>query len=81
MADRYPWIKDIPPKLKPLLNKLIGNLTNFYFSLVKKGFYLPERKTKAINGEYLWKVFTNQVYCPKTVDIKIGHCKEKVSKI
>ena len=60
---------------------MIGNLPNFYFSLVKKGYYLPERKSKAITGEYLWKVYTNQVYCPLATEIKIGKCKEKVSKI
>jgi len=60
---------------------MIGNLPNFYFSLQKKGYYLPERKSKAINGEYLWKVFTKQVYCPMSKDVKIGRCKEKKSKI
>lgn len=47
----------------------------------KKGYYLPELATRAIHGEYLWKVFTEQVYCPLRKDIKIGFCIEKVSKI
>lgn len=58
LAQIYPWIRKVPPNLKPLLNTLIGNLSNFYQSLSKKGYYLPERGMRAIHGEYLWKVFT-----------------------
>ena len=58
LAERLPWIRNVPPNLIPLLNKLIGNLPNFYFSIQKKGYYLPERKSKAITGEYLWKIYT-----------------------
>jgi len=58
LVEIYPWIRNVPTKLKPLLNSMIGNLNNFYYSLQKKGFYLPERSSKAINGEYLWKVYT-----------------------
>ena len=52
------WIKKVPEHLKPLLNNLIGNLKSFHKSLCKKGLYLPALKSRAIHGEYLWKVFT-----------------------
>ena len=75
------WIREIPSHLKPLLNQMIGNLSSFYQSLCKKGIYLPEKGSKAIHGEYLWKVFTNQVYCPLRREVQVGHMKEKMSKI
>ena len=53
LIQKYPWIAEVPNKLKPLLNKMIGNLPNFYFAVQKKGFYIPDEKSKAINGEYL----------------------------
>ena len=31
LVDVYPWIKDVPPKLIPLLNSMIGNLTNLSY--------------------------------------------------
>jgi hypothetical protein len=33
LVMNYPWIKEVPPKLKPILNAMIGNLENFYYSL------------------------------------------------
>ena len=52
-VQAFPWIKEVPPNLKPLLNTMIGNLSSFYQSLSKQGYYLPEKSTRAIHGEYL----------------------------
>jgi len=49
--------------------------------LCKKGYYLPEYKTRAIHGEYLWKIFTKQAVCLQRTEIKIGNSPEKISKI
>ena len=56
-------------------------MKSFYSSLVKKGLYLPEHGSRTICGEYLWKVFTEQVYCPLRSMVKIGATIEKISKI
>ena len=58
IKDKYPWVINVPDHLLPQINKIIGNLDGFYYSLQKNGHYLPERRSKAINGEYLWKVHT-----------------------
>lgn len=33
LLEKYPWVAEVPNKLKPLLNKMIGNLPNFYFAV------------------------------------------------
>ena len=37
---------------------MIDNLDNFYYALLKKGYYLPKIKSRAITFNYLWKIFT-----------------------
>ena len=34
-------------------------------ALAKKGLYLPELKSKAVTGPYLWNVFLGKLFMPK----------------
>ena len=74
-------LKEIPQSLLPKLNQLITNKRSFYEALSKKGFYLPPYKNRGVTGEYLWKVFTEEVICPSRNNIKIGYLPEKVTAI
>ena len=68
--DQTLFYKDIPEHLLPFLNKLIRNKENFYVALVMEGYYLPEYESRAVTGEFLWKVFTGEIACLKRADIK-----------
>ena len=40
---------------------MLDNIDNFYYALLKKGYYLPKIKSRAITFDYLWKLFTNKL--------------------
>jgi len=52
------------------LNKLIRNKENFYIALIMESYYLPVYESRAVTGEFLWKVFTGEITCFKRNDIK-----------
>ena len=39
------------------LNLLLGNVKNFYFALLDKGWALPAFSKNAITFQYLWDMF------------------------
>ena len=49
-------------------------------ALAKKDNYLPELKSKAITGSYLWNVFLGKVWVPKRSKTRISFTTGFVSK-
>ena len=60
---------------------MLDNIDNFYYTLLKQGYYLPKIKSRAITFDHLWKLFTNKLSFAFINDIKQGIVFRKVSKI
>lgn len=63
------------------LNKMIGNVQNFYYALVDKGWYLPPYGRGAITFQYLWNVFSGTCFRIPRQEIKRAFTYKKISKI
>lgn len=44
------------------LNRMIGNVKNFYFALLDKGWYLPSYNKGSLSFSYLWNVFSDKCF-------------------
>ena len=62
------------------LNKILGSVQNFYFSLLDQGWALPKWNRNSISFQYLWDVFTGRCYRLKREDLKKGIVFKKVTK-
>ena len=74
-------LENIPPEILPQLNQLIKSKQSFYLALADKGHYLPSYDSKAITGQYLWKVFLKKVSIPMRNQVKIGYIPNYISKM
>jgi len=62
------------------LNKLLGNVQNFYLALVDQGWSLPKFNRNSITFQYLWSVFMGECFRIKRVEVKKVVLFKKVSK-
>jgi hypothetical protein len=62
------------------LNLLLGNVKNFYFALLDKGWALPAFTKNAITFQYLWDIFTQKSFRIQRSELKKGVLFRKVSK-
>ena len=71
-------MEDIPIST---LNKMIGNVMNFYYALTDKGWYLPPYNRGAITFQYLWGVFNGKSFRIPRSEIKRAFTYKKLTKI
>jgi len=62
------------------LNKMLGNVQNFYLALVDQGWSLPKFNRNCITFQYLWNVFTGACFRIKRANVKKGFIFKKISK-
>ena len=63
-----------------MLNRLVKSKEAFHLALADKGYYLPELKSKAVTGPYLWNLFLGKIWCPYRKKISIAFIPGFVSK-
>ena len=62
------------------LNRLLGNVKNFYFALLDKGWALPTYGRNSITFQYLWDTFTGRCFRIKRSELKKGVLFKKITK-
>lgn len=63
------------------LNRMIGNVKNFYYALLDKGWYLPQYNKGALSFSYLWNVFNGKCFRIQRDKVKKSVLFKKVTKI
>ena len=58
------------------VKKLVKSKKHLYNAMVRNGYYLPRFKASIINEEYLSKVRSGELYCPKYPDLKPLPCPD-----
>ena len=57
------------------------SIKDLYTTAQRNGFYLPAQKSNIINEDYLRRVITGKLFCPKYSDIKLLPCPTPPDKI
>ena len=63
-----------------ILNKMLGNVQNFYYSLLNEGWFLPLFDRNCITFDYLWNVFLGKYFRIKRNEIKQGILFKNITK-
>ena len=62
------------------VKRIIGGKADLYEAAVRNGWYLPKYKSSIITEDYLTRVITGKLYCPKYAEIRLVPCPKPPEK-
>lgn len=62
------------------LSTFVGNRADFYDTMLRNGFFMPQKNSKAATLSWMYEVFRGHAWCPKQSDIQVARQVAKMPR-